>query len=74
MTLKKEVIKKIRANLKLKKALWDYFNIAPSTLYNWLANNSPRFTEWGSLQVIAAYLKTEPESLITESDKVQNEI
>ena len=70
MILKNTVIKQIRSHKRLKVALLDYFNIAPSTLYRWLDSNDPSFTEYKSLQLIASYLGIdEVEELLEPADK-----
>ncbi|HNQ82247.1 MAG TPA: hypothetical protein PKM34_01310 [Bacteroidales bacterium] len=72
MKLKLSVNKRIRTNKRLKFALLDYFNISGSTLQRWLDSNDPSFTEYKSLQLIAAYLHVDDVEELLESADVSS--
>lgn len=72
MRLKPETLKLIRKNKKLKRELMGFFDIAPTTLQNWLDRNDKQFCLIESLLIIKEYLNKEIPDLVTEwSDTLQ---
>ena len=72
MRLTPETLKLIRKNKKLKRYLMHFFDIAPSTMQNWLNRNDIRFCLPGSLNIMKEHLNLENTDLVTEwSDTLQ---
>ena len=71
MQLKNSVLKEIRKNKALVRALEDYFEKSHFTIFNvWLVNNNPMLCNINSLKLISAYLKRDIDDLLetTEAD------
>ena len=71
MLLKKSVISRIRQHRRLKTALMDKFEIGRITLYRWLNDNDPQFTEYSVLLLIGSYLGVDDvQDLLDRSEEI----
>lgn len=71
MLLKKDVISRIRRHKRLKIALMDKFNIGKTTLFRWLNENDPQFTEYSVLLLIGSYLGVDDvQDLLDRSEEI----
>jgi transcriptional regulator with XRE-family HTH domain len=61
--LKKEIIKKIRNNKRLKNDLCVLLDISYPTLYRWLQGNNKSLTRIDAMRVISHHLGADLESL-----------
>jgi hypothetical protein len=66
MHITNEILKKIRKNRRLKRALIDYFDISERTLYRWFDEKNSRLTEIACLNIISIYLQMDIPELIDE--------
>ena len=74
MVLKDSTIQKIRESRKLRTALMDQHEITEQTLLKWLRVNYSSLIEYPSLQLIAAYLKQDIDSLVIKDVKKLNPV
>lgn len=66
MKLKNNILKKIKKNAYLKRALMDFFDRSQYTVDRWLNENNPCLTQYQSLQIICIYLKIDIQELVEE--------
>ncbi len=57
ISLKPEVLRRVRKNKQLKRALTDLFDIDPTTLIRWIKKKDASLCRYDSLQVICSYLE-----------------
>lgn len=66
--IKPEILARVRRNRRLKLALMDLLEINERSLFRYFERNDPALTRWDSLQLIAIYLKEEPENCVDAND------
>jgi len=68
MTLKDNILKEIKSNYQLRRALMDFHNISEYTLLKWLRENNTDLLRLDSLMVVAAYVKKEVDDLYIKEE------
>lgn len=73
MYLSEEIIKTIKTDKKLRRALEDLFEISERSLYRWLRDRNSRFTEIASLSVISIYTRKPISEIVDEPITILDE-